>query len=73
MAAVRERGGDIPMSMTWFITGASGGFGRELAELLFERGHWVAATVRKQEALQDLAAKYGEGQKMLAQSTDVDS
>jgi NAD(P)-dependent dehydrogenase (short-subunit alcohol dehydrogenase family) len=47
------------MSKTWFITGASSGFGRELAQLLLQRGDRVAATVRKPNALQDLAAKYG--------------
>ena len=48
------------MSKTWFITGASSGFGRELAELLLQRGDRVAATVRKADALNDLAAKYGD-------------
>jgi len=48
------------MSKTWFITGASSGFGRELAELLLQRGDRVATTVRKPDALQVLAAKYGE-------------
>jgi len=48
------------MPKTWFITGASSGFGRELTELLLERGDRVAATVRKPEALQDLATRYGE-------------
>jgi NAD(P)-dependent dehydrogenase (short-subunit alcohol dehydrogenase family) len=48
------------MSKTWLITGASSGFGRELAQLLLQRGDRVAATVRKPNALQDLAAKYGD-------------
>ncbi|SHK54650.1 SDR family oxidoreductase [Paraburkholderia terricola] len=48
------------MSKTWFITGAGSGFGRELAELLLQRGDRVAATVRKPDALNDLAAQYGE-------------
>src|SRR6516162_3971981 len=51
---------DTPMSKTWFITGASSGFGRELAELLLQRGNRVAATVRKPDALEDLVAKYGD-------------
>jgi NAD(P)-dependent dehydrogenase (short-subunit alcohol dehydrogenase family) len=42
----------------WFITGTSSGFGRELTTLLLERGDRVAATLRKPEALQDLAARY---------------
>src|SRR6516162_8857816 len=48
------------MSKTWFITGASSGFGRELAEFLLQHGDRVAATVRKPDALQALAAKYRE-------------
>lgn len=46
------------MAETWFITGAGSGFGRQLTELLLERGDRVAATVRKPDALQDLSAKY---------------
>ena len=48
------------MSKTWFITGASSGFGRQLTELLLQRGERVAATVRKPEALQDLVTRYGD-------------
>ena len=48
------------MAKTWFITGASSGFGRELTELLLERGDRVAATVRKPDALASLASTYGD-------------
>ncbi|WP_456763067.1 SDR family oxidoreductase [Bradyrhizobium sp. USDA 4011] len=48
------------MPKTWLITGASSGFGRQLAELLLQHGDQVAATVRNADALGDLAATYGE-------------
>ena len=48
------------MSKTWLITGASSGFGRELATLLLMRGDRVAATIRKPDVLRDLTEKYGE-------------
>ena len=48
------------MSKTWFITGTSSGFGRQLAETLLKRGDRVAATVRKPDALKDLVAEYGD-------------
>jgi NAD(P)-dependent dehydrogenase (short-subunit alcohol dehydrogenase family) len=48
------------VSKTWFITGTSTGFGRELAEQLLARGDRVAATLRRPEALDALAARYGE-------------
>ena len=44
----------------WFITGASTGFGREMAEQLLADGAKVKATARKPEQLSDLAAKYPE-------------
>jgi NAD(P)-dependent dehydrogenase (short-subunit alcohol dehydrogenase family) len=44
----------------WFITGASTGFGREMAEQLLASGAKVIATARKPEQLNDLAAKYPE-------------
>ncbi len=45
---------------TWFITGTSAGLGRILTEKLLARGHRVAATVRKPEALNNLKQQYGE-------------
>ena len=47
-------------STTWFITGASRGFGRELAEQLLARGDRVAATLRRPGQLEDLAGQYGD-------------
>jgi NAD(P)-dependent dehydrogenase (short-subunit alcohol dehydrogenase family) len=48
------------MTKTWFITGTSSGFGRQLVEQLLARGDRVAATARRTESLDDLAATYGE-------------
>jgi len=48
------------MSKTWFITGASKGFGREWAEAALERGDNVAGTARKLETLDALRDKYRE-------------
>ncbi|GAA2246586.1 SDR family oxidoreductase [Herbiconiux moechotypicola] len=45
---------------TWLITGASSGFGRLMTEQLLRRGDRVAATARRTEALDDLAATYGD-------------
>jgi NAD(P)-dependent dehydrogenase (short-subunit alcohol dehydrogenase family) len=42
---------------TWFITGASTGFGRVLAEQLIESGAKVVATARKPEVLAELKDK----------------
>jgi NAD(P)-dependent dehydrogenase (short-subunit alcohol dehydrogenase family) len=48
------------MTRTWFITGTSSGIGRQLVEHLLARGDRVAATARRTEALDDLAAQYRE-------------
>ena len=48
------------MAKTWFITGTSSGFGRQLTELLLARGDRVAATLRRPERLDDLAAAHGD-------------
>jgi len=45
---------------TWFITGASKGFGREWAEAALERGDRVAATARDPRTLDELVNKYGD-------------
>jgi NAD(P)-dependent dehydrogenase (short-subunit alcohol dehydrogenase family) len=47
------------MTKTWFITGASRGFGREWAEAALERGDNVAATARRVETLDALVDDYG--------------
>ncbi len=48
------------MSKTWFITGASKGFGREWTEAALERGDSVAGTARKLETLDPLVEKYAK-------------
>ncbi|QMV19033.1 SDR family NAD(P)-dependent oxidoreductase [Granulicella sp. 5B5] len=44
----------------WFITGASVGFGRDLAELLLSQGARVVATARRIELLDPLVKQYPE-------------
>ncbi|NUU05872.1 SDR family NAD(P)-dependent oxidoreductase [Leifsonia sp. C5G2] len=48
------------MQKTWFITGSTRGFGRALTVAAFEAGDRVAATARRPEQLDDLAAQYGD-------------
>lgn len=45
---------------TWFITGTSSGFGRQMTELLLARGDRVAATARRPRALAQLAERFGD-------------
>ena len=45
---------------TWFITGASHGFGREWAVAALDRGDQVTATARDIASLDDLEARYGD-------------
>lgn len=54
---------------TWFITGASRGFGRVWTEAALERGDKVAATARKLASIADLQEKYGD--KVLVLEMDV--
>uniref|UniRef100_UPI00292FD8A2 SDR family NAD(P)-dependent oxidoreductase n=1 Tax=Clavibacter michiganensis TaxID=28447 RepID=UPI00292FD8A2 len=46
------------MAKTWFITGASKGFGREWAEAALERGDSVAGTARNTDDVQALVDRY---------------
>lgn len=48
------------MNKTWFITGASSGLGKMMAERLLARGDRVTATVRREDALADLRQTYGD-------------
>lgn len=48
------------MSKVWFITGASSGLGRALAEEALARGYRVIATARKPSGLRDLVEKYSD-------------
>jgi NAD(P)-dependent dehydrogenase (short-subunit alcohol dehydrogenase family) len=57
------------MSKTWFITGASRGFGREWAIAALERGDTVAATARDTATLDDLVQQFGD--KILPLQLDV--
>jgi NADP-dependent 3-hydroxy acid dehydrogenase YdfG len=50
----------------WFITGASTGFGRLLAEEVLEAGGKVIATARNLDKVKDLEAKYPQTAKALA-------
>ena len=45
---------------TWFITGASRGFGRIWAEAALQRGDQVTATARKLEDIVDLKERFGD-------------
>src|ERR1700678_2303209 len=59
----------MTVAKTWFITGASKGFGREWAEAALERGDRVAATARRPETLEALVETYGDA--VLALQLDV--
>ncbi len=54
---------------TWFVTGASSGFGRAFAEHALAHGHNVVATARRTEALDEIKAKAPE--RVLAVALDV--
>jgi NAD(P)-dependent dehydrogenase (short-subunit alcohol dehydrogenase family) len=49
-----------PETKTWFITGASRGFGREWATAALDRGDRVAATARRLADVVDLTERYSD-------------
>jgi NAD(P)-dependent dehydrogenase (short-subunit alcohol dehydrogenase family) len=57
------------MQKTWFVTGSSRGFGREIAEAALKRGDRVVATARNPDQLDELAKAYGE--RVLTLALDV--
>ena len=57
------------MSKVWFITGASSGFGKELAQLVLARGDSAVLTARRLAPLQEIAAAHGD--RALALQLDV--
>jgi NAD(P)-dependent dehydrogenase (short-subunit alcohol dehydrogenase family) len=44
----------------WFITGASRGFGREIARQALDRGDVVVATARQPERVTEALTGYGD-------------
>jgi len=57
------------MEKTWFITGASRGFGRIWAEAALKRGDKVTATARRLEDVADLKERFGDA--VLPMALDV--
>ena len=56
----------------WFITGASTGLGRSLAEAVLAKGDTVVATARKEETVVDLEKKYpGKAKAVRLDVTDL--
>lgn len=58
-AAISQQG------KTWFITGASSGFGKLLAEYLLSLGANVVATARRPETLEEFTTKYPANSQVL--------
>jgi NAD(P)-dependent dehydrogenase (short-subunit alcohol dehydrogenase family) len=57
---------DQTMIKTWLITGASRGFGRQLALAVLEAGDQLVATARRPEQLDDLVTLHGDRIKAVA-------
>jgi NADP-dependent 3-hydroxy acid dehydrogenase YdfG len=61
--------GAFDMNKTWFIRGASRGFGRIRAEAALKRGDKVTATARRLEDIADLKERFGDS--VLSMALDV--
>lgn len=59
----------LPETPTWFITGCSTGFGRDLARLVLDRGWRAVVTARDADRVADLAE--GAADRALALALDV--
>jgi NAD(P)-dependent dehydrogenase (short-subunit alcohol dehydrogenase family) len=57
------------MTRTWFITGASSGFGREIARAALAQGDQVVAAARRSEPLEELAEQAPE--RVLLSQVDI--
>jgi NAD(P)-dependent dehydrogenase (short-subunit alcohol dehydrogenase family) len=55
--------------LTWFITGCSSGFGRQLSRVVLDRGYRAVVTARNREQVEDLVA--GVEDRALALRLDV--
>jgi NAD(P)-dependent dehydrogenase (short-subunit alcohol dehydrogenase family) len=55
--------------LTWFITGCSSGFGRELARAVVDRGYRAVVTARNPAQVEDIVA--GHGDRVVALPLDV--
>lgn len=55
--------------LRWFITGGSGGLGKQLVTRALSAGDHVVATVRNADALKDVAAQYG--QRLIVETLDL--
>ncbi|WP_413532171.1 oxidoreductase [Empedobacter brevis] len=48
------------MNKVWFITGASSGFGKELAKLVLAKGDRAILTARRLEVLEEITSEYAD-------------
>jgi NAD(P)-dependent dehydrogenase (short-subunit alcohol dehydrogenase family) len=66
------RNGNERSSRVWFMTGASRGFGRALAEAVLARGEHVVATSRSQEFVEHFAQSHPAAAALRVDVTDRD-